>query len=165
MTPRLVLLYGPPGAGKSTLAHEEWGPAGTLSIDLLVTQLTGHGPVYASTEAGDFAWAELLRMARYRLLHGTPFALDVTLGTEAYREEVLQLVRETGAATRIDRLCTPLEVCLQRNSGRPADYRATDRRVTEVHELMSAISDDDLLREGWGEVRHPRRALRPIEAR
>jgi predicted kinase len=150
--PQLVLLYGPPGSGKSTLAAAEWAPDDVLSIDRIVVLATGRPPAYAEPETTAFAWADLLRLAAHRLTRGAPFAVDATVLVPGSRRDLVRLTRGW-ARTRVDRMAASLEECLRRNAARPDGYRVSDRRVVGAYEAMAAVSDVELLREGWDEVR------------
>jgi predicted kinase len=112
--PRIVLLVGLPGSGKSTYAKRRGLPV--LSSDVLRELLSGdvnnqniHARVFAT----------LRYLLRQRLAIGQPVTVvDATNLTRQERRPYREIARKLDVPIEAVHFDTPLEVCLARNAAR-----------------------------------------------
>jgi aminoglycoside phosphotransferase family enzyme/predicted kinase len=137
---RLVLVGGPPGAGKSTLAGAVGRAMGwpVLSSDEVRDELVARaGPEAVgegrySAEARRAVYVELVERARVALAMGESVVLDATWG----ETEVRDLARAAGDAQVADvielRCTAPVEVATARVEARLASGRDASEATAEV---------------------------------
>lgn len=112
--PRVVLLIGLPGSGKSTWARQQGG--GVLSTDEIRAMLSDdatnqaiHGEVFAT----------LRYLLRRRLALRMPVTfIDATNSTRHERRAYIKIAAWFDASAEAVFFDTPVEVCKQRNLGR-----------------------------------------------
>ena len=143
----LVLLIGPAGAGKTTLARRLFEPTEIVSSDQCRALVSDReNDQRASADA--FRLLHLivdLRLKRRRLA-----VVDATNVAAWDRRPLLQLARGRGLPAVAIVLDVPLEVCLDRDAGRP-ERRVGEEAVRSQWETMQ-IGLPGLAREGFAEV-------------
>jgi protein phosphatase len=114
-TPAVVVLVGPAGAGKSTLARREFAAGEILSSDELRAAVRGDA---ADQTATRLAFKILHRELRRRLFAGRTVVVDATNLTRAGRAAVLRLAGLTRVRAVAVVLVPPAADIRARNAGR-----------------------------------------------
>jgi hypothetical protein len=132
-TVSLVLVCGPPGVGKTTVANEA-----TAHVDgeLLRTDVVRKDlypePTYESEET-QRVYAELLNRARTLLDDGESVVLDGTFRRRQQRERVEKIAAQRGIPFELLRVRCAEDVVRERIAGREDDASDAD---FEIHQLI-----------------------------
>jgi predicted kinase len=120
--PRLILLNGPPGCGKSTLArmYAEDHPL-ALNLDIDQVRVLIGGWTANPHAAGLLARAIALAAARTHLAAGHDVVIPQFLGRTDFIEEAEQAARDAGADFHEIALTDSKENAIQRYAKRPSD--------------------------------------------
>jgi len=136
----LVVLVGPPGAGKSTWARANAEGAVTVSQDDLIEAITPQGfaheyrPVYAAAEDA---------VARAGLLAGRVVIVDRTNRTRRLRARWLELGRECRCGVVAVELGTAAEVCRARNAAREGPRRVSEERMERMLAAYERVGGEE----------------------
>ena len=144
--PRLVLLCGLPGAGKTTIARELADTYGAVRLDNDEWKLAlGVDPF--DGDVGVRLETQLLALTKRLLTLGTSVVLEWGLWTRVERDELRDMARSLGVAVELRFLDVPYEELVRRvvertaNGGIPitADIMETSRDIFEppTHEELS----------------------------
>lgn len=132
---RLTVLMGAPGSGKST-----WARAAGIEV---VSTDAARSDARLRAEAN--RRGDVLRES-YRRLHevlaaGQDAVFDSTGANPAIRKAAIGIARRHGAAVDVEVLDTPVEVCVERQQGRPdAVPEAAVRRIhADVARQMAGL--------------------------
>ncbi|MER7848360.1 AAA family ATPase [Kitasatospora sp. NPDC096077] len=145
----LVALIGPAGAGKTTYTRAVPSRQ-VVSLDDLRALVTGgdSGDQGATAEAVQIHDLVL----EGRLLRGRTVVCDSTNVEQAVRARLIERARRHDRPLLAIVMTTPLDVCLRRNSQRPANRRVPDDVLRWQHQLaVEALPG--LASEGFDEVR------------
>jgi predicted kinase len=143
--PRLILLNGPPGCGKSTLArmYAEDHPL-TLNLDIDQVRALIGGWAANPHAAGLLARAIALAAARTHLAAGHDVVIPQFLGRTDFIEQAEQAARDAGAEFREIALTDSKENAIQRYAKRPSDPARQSAGAVELADmydrLMSVIA-------------------------
>lgn len=136
----LLVLVGPPGAGKSEWAKRHGAGAVHVSQDDLIDAITPHGfrfdyrPVYAAAEDA---------VAREALTQGHTVIIDRTNRTRAHRERWVHLAQQHAAPIVAVEMSTPFAVCIERNRLRVGPRRVSDERMARMLAAMEPVQPDE----------------------
>jgi predicted kinase len=136
----LVVLVGPAGAGKTTLARATFLPTEVLSSDVFRGMVSDDEGDRAATSD---AFAVLQSIAVRRLRRGRLTVIDATNVRRQDRRALIRMAARFGRPAVAVLFDTPLEVCLARNRMRP------ERQA-----------EDDVVREQWAQMPPSPSALR-----
>ena len=147
--PSLVVLIGPAGAGKSTLAARHFAPDEILSSDAFRQAIAGDAAEQRATRP---AFAALHRALTRRLAAGRLSVVDATNVERHARQALLRRAAIAGVPSVAIVVDLPPAVVHARNAAR--NGRVVHPEVVEVHLalLRAALAGGALLREGWAEV-------------
>jgi predicted kinase len=139
---RLILLNGPPGCGKSTLARM-YVDAHPLALNLdidRIRDLLGQWRAHAHT-AGLLARAITLAAARTQLVAGHDVVIPQFLGRPEFIEQAAQLAQETGAEFREVILLDSKQNSLRRYADRSAGARdsASPGELAEMYDRLLTV--------------------------
>ncbi|QFZ18058.1 AAA family ATPase [Saccharothrix syringae] len=139
--PRLVVLNGPPGCGKSTLARRyaaDHPPALALDVDLVVDMIGGADLGVTGPAARDIAVAA----ARTHLTSGHDVVVPQFLGRVEFLERLEALAAEVGAAFHevvlFDTKPNALRRFTARGALRPV-FAATEHDLATMHDRLTAV--------------------------
>jgi predicted kinase len=138
--PRLIVLNGPPGCGKSTLARryvEDHPLALNLDIDR-VRDLIGAWRIEPHA-AGLLARAVALAAARTHLAAGHDVVIPQFLGRPTFLEQVTELAAETGATFHEIVLLDDRDNAIRRFTDRPTSERVEPVELAEMYDRLLAI--------------------------
>jgi protein phosphatase len=148
----LVVLVGPAGAGKTTLAARHFPPSAVLSSDALRARIGSGAADQTVTRA---AFQALHLALDSRLARGELTVVDATNVTAAARAALLGRARRHGAAAIALVLDPPEAETHARNAARRE--RVVPRSVVSRHvAALSRTDDASLRREGFETVRRLR---------
>lgn len=133
--PRLIVLNGPPGCGKSTLA-QMYVDEHPLTLDLDIDRIRGLIGCWRDTPeaAGVLARAIALAAARTHLTAGHDVVMPQFLGRATFIEQVERLAHEVGADFHEIVLLDSRENTLRRFTER--SHAAVDPAHVEAHEML-----------------------------
>jgi predicted kinase len=146
--PRLYVLVGLPGSGKSTYARGELQGVARVSLDDLRMMMSGvaydarYEPLVAEAAA-----ATLEALLRRACEWGCDLVFDATNVTREHRQRAVQAARRHGVEPCCVFLDLPLEVALTRNQQR--EHVVPEEIVRRFHERLEPPTAD----EGFAEVR------------
>jgi predicted kinase len=136
----LVVLVGPPGAGKTTWARRQGRGAVHVSQDDLIDAITPDGfehaycPVYRQAEDA---------VARAALAAGHTVIVDRTNRTRAHREHWLRIAAEVACPAIAVVMATPEALCRQRNAERVGTSRVSDERIERMFAALEPVRPDE----------------------
>ncbi len=144
--PSLVVLVGPAGAGKSSLAARHFAPDEILSSDAFRAAIAGDASDQRATRP---AFAALHRSLVRRMAAGRLTVVDATNVERHARLGLVRRARSAGIPTIAVVLDLEPEVVLARNAGR--DGRVVDPAIVRGHlaTLRDTLDQDALRLEGW----------------
>jgi protein phosphatase len=140
----LVLLVGPAGCGKSTLAGAAFPPGAVLSSDAFRAIVADDASDQAATRD---AFGVLHAAAGARLRRGLLTVIDATNLLAASRRPLLRLAEQHGRPRVAIVLEAPLDVCLARNASRPV--RSVPAGVVRRQHARLGAALRDLRAEGY----------------
>jgi len=143
--PRLVLLCGLPGSGKTTLAREIAEAYGAVRLNPDEWELAlGVDPFDAAFQ--DRLEAEFWRLTERLIALGTSVVLDWGFWARSERDEKRDLGRSLGAAVELRFLDVPYDELLARVVDRHAEggLAITERHMDEYRRLFEPPTDDEL---------------------
>jgi predicted kinase len=135
----LIVLVGPPAAGKTTWARRNGQGAVHVSQDGLIDAITPHGfdhiyrPIYHAAEDA---------VARAALGSGHTVIVDRTNRTRAHRERWLKIAREASCPAIAVVIAAPAELCRDRNAKREHG-RLSDERMERMLAAFEPVSSDE----------------------
>lgn len=145
--PSLVVLIGPAGAGKSTLARRLFAPDEILSSDALRAAVSGdEGDQSASRTAFSILHRELAR----RLVAGRLTVVDATNLVAAHRRPLLARATAAGVPANAVVLDLPRDVVEKRNASRSrvVEPAVVDRHLARTRAIVDR-GRDALIAEGF----------------
>lgn len=138
----LVVMVGPPGAGKSTWLAARFPADELFGLDMFRRMLTGDVLDQAAT---DTAADMLTAVAVFRMITGRTTVVDGTNVSWSGRDHWAFVARERGRPAVAVMMHTPLPVCLYRNAARTSapwsganDRPVPDKVVRDKHAVMLA---------------------------
>lgn len=132
--PALVMLVGPPGAGKSTFVRQHFLEDQIVNRDTIRWMLTGDE---ADQEATPAAVRIEMEIIRHRLYRGLLTVVDATNAEAAHRRELYSTACGYGAPLVAVVMHTPLEVCIARQERRKQPTkRCPNGRVVPTPVIM-----------------------------
>ena len=144
----LVVLVGPAGAGKSTLAERHFAPSEVLSSDAIRAELTGDPGDQRVTRR---AFELLDRRLEARLAAGRTCVVDATNVTAAARHSLLRIARVHRTPAVAIVLALDPAIVRARNAGR--DRVVPAEAVARHHAALDgALRADAFRREGFAAV-------------
>ncbi len=138
----LVILVGPAASGKSTWAARHSRPSEVLSSDAFREMVAGDA---SDQSASSDAFRLLHAAAGARLKRGLLTVIDATNLQRSARRPLLALAHRYGRPTVAVVFDPPIEVLLQRNSGRA---RTVPEDVLRRHRTLLAAAIEDMGAEG-----------------
>lgn len=148
----IVLLYGPPGAGKSSLAREvlrryraitQDPPLLYLGTDSLRETVSGHTYVASVRPT---IYEGLLTMTETAARSGHHVLVDGNYLDEAHRRPLLEMAQQAGLRLLKVLVHCPLELGLKRNAGRVAPERVPEDYLRSVYARVDqALGDADFI--------------------
>jgi protein phosphatase len=147
--PCLLVLVGPAGAGKSTLAGRHFAAAEILSSDAFRARIAGDARDQRATGA---AFAALHRALRRRLLAGRLTVVDATSVIADHRRRLARIAAAAGVPALALVLDLPVDVVLARNAAR--DRWAVPEPVVrrQLGQLAAALRPPGLDGDGFAAV-------------
>lgn len=142
MTPRLFVLCGAPGSGKTTVAGR--------ILSEIKAEVYSSDDIYAGCTAANFDEIRAQHHAAVRrdLLSGRSVVCDGTYITPYVRTCLLQALAGIDCERVLVVMTTPLEECLRRNATRTGRARVPDHVVRTFAESYKPPS----LEEGWTKI-------------
>ena len=143
----LIVLVGPPGAGKSQWAKRNAQGAVVVSQDDLIDAITPQGfdyafrPVYTAAEDA---------IARKALSLGFTVVVDRTNRTRHHRERWIAIAREFNCPAFAVVIAADADLCRERNRGRTDHRRVSDLRMERMIAAMEPVTAD----EGFTGIKH-----------
>jgi predicted kinase len=138
--PRLIVLNGPPGCGKSTLAElyvREHPLALNLDIDRLRDLIGGWRTQRHA--AGLLARAAALAAARVHLAAGHDVVIPQFLGRPAFLEQLTELAARSGAEFHEVVLLDSKDNAVRRFAARPTSERVEPAMVAQMYDDLLAV--------------------------
>ncbi|EHR60716.1 AAA family ATPase [Saccharomonospora cyanea] len=157
-TPAITVLIGAPGAGKTTVARTLADRPVVLSLDRARAVCGEHE---GDQKASRAAFAHVEKLVHEHLADGLAVAIDATGARRRDRRVWLRLAREHDVPATALVVSAPLEVCLERNADRPPHRRVPDHTVSRMWNTVSALTDTDLISEGFVRVERVTTAPEP----
>ncbi|MBB0231181.1 AAA family ATPase, partial [Streptomyces calidiresistens] len=157
--PALVVLIGPAGAGKSTLAARHFRPTEVVSSDAC-RALVADDPNDQAATGRAFALVE--RIVELRLAGGRTTVVDATNVRPEERAPWVRLARDHDLPRVAVVLDLPEEECLRRSPGRPGREDVPARAIGRQHKTMRRHAEG-LAKEGFGTV-HVLRSAAEVDA-
>jgi predicted kinase len=115
--PRLILMVGAPGSGKTRYAATHYPPARIISSDRAREFVCGNPN---DQDATFLAHRLVSEAVRYRLSRvRQPVVVDATNSDQLARLALLEIAQVCKVAAEVVVMTTPLQLCLIRNAGRP----------------------------------------------
>lgn len=141
-TARLILVFGLPGTGKSTLAAALAQRLGAAHLNTdIVRGLLGKRGQYGEGDK-QLIYDELLRLATLELAAGKHVIVDGTFYRKSLRSPFLQLAKNKGAVVKWIEVCASEEVVKERVSKKrkysEADYAVYLKIASEFQPLEAS---------------------------
>jgi adenylate kinase family enzyme len=140
--PEVLILTGPPGAGKSTVAEalaERYDRVAHVPVDAIHDFITptGHVRPWGAPAAWKRQRALLTRqacaLAANFLDERFAVIIDDVVTEKAHLDAYIEGLKPTGAAVHFVRLLPALDVCLARNRSRRQNERLVPKRIETVY--------------------------------
>lgn len=141
-TPKLIVLYGPPAAGKSTYAKTVCD-AHVVSADEVRYHLYGSQDKFGN---GEEIWKHIVSEIREYLLNGTTVVYDACNLKKSYRLDVINAVKDIECWKILLRINTPKSICYNQHKERGRDI------PWESLEPYFKIKEYPDMSEGWDEI-------------
>jgi predicted kinase len=141
----LVLLVGPAGSGKTTLAARLFPAHSILSSDALRAEVSGDP---ANQAVSPIAFRILHDRARRRLANGELTVIDATNIAASARRPLRRLAREQGRPVVAIVLDLPAELALARNAARAERVVPESAVRRQQAELRRVLDQGELAAEG-----------------
>jgi predicted kinase len=143
--PRLLLLNGPPGVGKSTIARRYADEhAGVLALDVDALRGLVGGSADRFDETGEVVRRLALAMLAEHLRGGRDVVLSQYLGRVSELERFERAAHDGGGTVHHVVLLDDVDACVRRFGSRGDG--ADDPWHAQVREVVAASGGDDLLR-------------------
>ena len=141
--PKLIMLVGLPGSGKSTYISEHYSDINVHSSDAIREELSGD---INNQDINKQVFETLHRRVKNDLANGISCCYDATNISWKRRKAFLTELNKINCNKCCYLIATPFEICLQRNSNR-------DRVVPyQVIERMYKSFDIPFYNEGWDNI-------------
>lgn len=141
----LVVLVGPPGAGKTTFARKHFKATEVLSADHFRAMLSDSEDNQYVTED---AFRILAEAAKVRLRRGLLTVVDACSLGEGDRKHLLELARDSYARAVVVVLSAPARACVQR-AGQRAERPLPEEVVRKLHNKFTQEALPKVLKEKW----------------
>ena len=144
--PSLVVLCGPAGAGKTTLARRCFAPTEVVSADVVRAMLCDDP---SEQRINDEVFEVLHRIVEVRLKQGRLTVVDATNLEASARQPLRRLAKQSRLPTHLVVLDAPVELTRQRNAQR--DRQVSESVLRQHSQLLSRLPDA-LEKERWDRV-------------
>ena len=142
-SPKLIVLYGGPAAGKSTYAKSIIG-AYVVSADEIRYRLYGSQDKFGN---GEEIWKYIVNEIRSNLTRGKTVVYDACNLKRSYRMDVLDAVKDIECWKTLIRINTPISVCQHQHKQRGRNIPwETLKKYFDIKEYPD-------MSEGWDEIK------------